>query len=73
MHSQGSVQLLPEVSNELGSLVRNDSLQRTMQAQDARNIKLSILLSPVEGCRTPFRDKGNEASIRVPRMFKSHV
>jgi hypothetical protein len=24
-------------------------------------------------CRTPYRDSGNEASIRVPRMFKSHV
>jgi hypothetical protein len=26
-----------------------------------------------QGCHTPFRDSGNEASIRVPRMFKSHV
>jgi hypothetical protein len=26
-----------------------------------------------EICHTPFRDSGNEASIRVPRMFKSHV
>jgi hypothetical protein len=25
------------------------------------------------GCHTPFRDSGNEASIRVPRMFHSHV
>jgi hypothetical protein len=24
-------------------------------------------------CRTPFQERGNEASIRVPRMFKSHV
>jgi hypothetical protein len=24
-------------------------------------------------CHTPFRDGGNEASIRVPRMFHSHV
>jgi hypothetical protein len=24
-------------------------------------------------CHTPFRDSGNEASIRVPRMFHSHV
>jgi hypothetical protein len=24
-------------------------------------------------CHTPFRDRGNEGSIRVPRMFKSHV
>jgi hypothetical protein len=24
-------------------------------------------------CHTPFRERGNEASIRVPMMFKSHV
>jgi hypothetical protein len=24
-------------------------------------------------CHTPFQEGGNEASIRVPRMFKSHV
>jgi hypothetical protein len=24
-------------------------------------------------CHTPFRDSWNEASIRVPRMFQSHV
>jgi hypothetical protein len=24
-------------------------------------------------CHTPFRERRNEASIRVPRMFKSHV
>jgi hypothetical protein len=27
----------------------------------------------VPECHTPFRDSGNEASIRVPRMFHSHV
>jgi hypothetical protein len=25
------------------------------------------------GCHTPFRESRNEASIRVPRMFHSHV
>jgi hypothetical protein len=24
-------------------------------------------------CHTPFRERGNEAPIRVPRMFKSHA
>jgi hypothetical protein len=24
-------------------------------------------------CHTPFRERGNKASIRVPRMFKSHT
>jgi hypothetical protein len=27
----------------------------------------------MEKCHTPFREIGNEASIRVPRMFKSHA
>jgi hypothetical protein len=27
----------------------------------------------VDWCHTPFRESGNEASIRVPGMFKSHV
>jgi hypothetical protein len=36
---------------------------------------LSVLLIPtlVRGCHTPVREGGTEASIRVPRMFKSHV
>jgi hypothetical protein len=24
-------------------------------------------------CHTPFQERGNETTIRVPRMFKSHV
>jgi hypothetical protein len=49
MHPQGSMQLLPETSNKLGTSVGNDALQHTMQAQDARNIQFSVLLSPIEG------------------------
>jgi hypothetical protein len=30
-------------------------------------------ISRVHMCHTPFRERGNEASICVPRMFKSHV
>jgi hypothetical protein len=26
-----------------------------------------------DNCHTPFRERGNEASIHVPRMFKSHI
>jgi hypothetical protein len=29
--------------------------------------------SSTASCHTPFREIGNEASIRVPRMFKSHT
>jgi hypothetical protein len=43
------MQLLPEVSDELRLLVRNDGLWHTMQSQDARIIQLSVLLSHVEG------------------------
>jgi hypothetical protein len=28
---------------------------------------------PSEEYHTPFRERGNEASICVPRMFKSHI
>jgi hypothetical protein len=34
---------------------------------------LWIVHSQVASYHTPFRERGNEASIRVPRMFKSHV
>jgi hypothetical protein len=49
MHPQGSMQLLPEESYELGTSIRNDGLRHTMQTQDVRNIQLIILFSPVEG------------------------
>jgi hypothetical protein len=34
---------------------------------------VSEALSMHVACHTPFREIGNEASIRVPRMFKSHA
>jgi hypothetical protein len=43
------MQLLPEVSYELGTSIRNDGLQHTMQTQDVRNIQLGVLFSPVAG------------------------
>jgi hypothetical protein len=49
MRPQGSMQLFLEASDELGPSVRNDGLQHTFQAHDARNIQLNVLLSPVEG------------------------
>jgi hypothetical protein len=49
MCSQGNMQLLPEMSDKLGSLIRNDGLRYTMQTQDARNIQLHVLLIPLEG------------------------
>jgi hypothetical protein len=46
---QGSMQLLPEVSYELETSIRNDGLQHTMQTQDVRNIQLGVLFSLVAG------------------------
>jgi hypothetical protein len=46
---QGSMQLLPEVSYELETSIRNDGLWHAMQTQDARNIQLSILFNLVAG------------------------
>jgi hypothetical protein len=35
---------------------------------------VTINLVPLQRpCHTPFQEIGNEASIRVPRMFKSHA
>jgi hypothetical protein len=49
MRPQGSMQLLPEASYDLGTSIRNDGLRHTMQTQDARNIQLGVLFSLVEG------------------------
>jgi hypothetical protein len=43
------MQLLLEASNELGTSIKNDGLWHTIQTQDARNIQLGVLFSPVEG------------------------
>jgi hypothetical protein len=49
MHPQGSMQLLSEMSDKLGSSVRNDGLGHTMLTQDVSNIQLSVLLNLVVG------------------------
>jgi hypothetical protein len=48
-HPQGSMQLLPEVSYELGILIRDDGSWHAMQTQDVRNIQLGVLFSPGAG------------------------
>jgi hypothetical protein len=43
-------------------------------AVTARHIVDMLLIDMSLGyCHTPFRERGNKASIRVPRMFKSHA
>jgi hypothetical protein len=38
-----------------------------------RTLGLSREPELVTRCHTPFRERGNEAFIRVPRMFKSYI
>jgi hypothetical protein len=40
---------------------------------DALSRRCHVSRLVVDSCHTPFRERGNEASIRVPGMFKSHV
>jgi hypothetical protein len=47
IHAQGSMQLLLEMSNKLGSLVRNDGFMHAMQTQDTSKVQLNIFLSLV--------------------------
>jgi hypothetical protein len=43
------MQLLPEMSDKLGSSVKNYGLEHTMQTQHASNIQFNILLIPIVG------------------------
>jgi hypothetical protein len=61
MCSQGSMQLLPKMSDKLGPSVRNDGLRHTMQTQDVRNIQFHVLLSPVEGVHQNERSRLGES------------
>jgi hypothetical protein len=46
-----------------------------VQSEETENWSVESVTAEFEVpmCHTPFRDNGNEASIRVPRMFHSHV
>jgi hypothetical protein len=49
---------------------------KAMALEDIRVVQEypDVFLEELPGmCHTPFRERGNEASIRVPRMFKSHA
>jgi hypothetical protein len=49
MSTQRSMQLLPKTSNELGPLIRADSVGHSMQTQNALNVQLCISLHLVVG------------------------
>jgi hypothetical protein len=68
-------------TGSLGEATKNPA--SLVPVQGAVGIEL-LLENPLAGdevganrmrgkCHTPFRDSGNEASIRVSRMFSSHV
>jgi hypothetical protein len=44
------------------------NLDGTLIVVKERNMVQSVTI-----CHTPFRERGNKASICVPKMFKSHV
>jgi hypothetical protein len=48
------------------------SMKTTSELKDV-SFYVPLYLLTLTFCDTPFRERGNEASIRVPRMFKSHA
>jgi hypothetical protein len=70
---QGSMQLLPEASDELGTSVRNDGLRHNMPTQDARNIQFSVLLSPVEGVHRNGMSRFGKSVDDHPNVVKLDV
>jgi hypothetical protein len=56
------------------SLIQQDSTFKKMTPDDvlSKIINHEMLVEETQ-CHTPFQERGNEASIRVPKMFKSHV
>jgi hypothetical protein len=64
--------------NDEGFLVDKEISMRlskvcALATQQRASLTLRDSMTWPKMCHTPFRDSGNEASIRVPRMFKSHV
>jgi hypothetical protein len=52
---------------------REEVLVVRVRAVAERERMVVELEEKLQECHTPFREIGNEASIRVPRMFKSHA
>jgi hypothetical protein len=61
--------LVPRVSwvTDYGPKIRT----RSVPSSDKRLVTIHPV--PDMTCHTPFRERGSEASIRVPRMFKSYA
>jgi hypothetical protein len=73
-----SIRVIPKVTEEVvhhASLLVDGGLHLRLHV--CKVIHLSFKSSDpfhrTLSCHTPFRERGNEASIRVPRMFKSHA
>jgi hypothetical protein len=50
-----------------------EPVSRTGPRHPSLCVPLPVSPGVLVACHTPFRERGNEASTRVPRMFKSHV
>jgi hypothetical protein len=62
----------PEAYRALFKLwVNEEFIAKPMKARECRGTGGPP--AHMYGCHTPFRERGNEASIRVSRMFKSHA
>jgi hypothetical protein len=59
------------ILESIDSMMNNFTV--AVQNQLNFNKVLGMWIAQLATCHTPFREIGNEASIRVPRMFKSHA
>jgi hypothetical protein len=51
-----------------------NKFKKQAKVQPSQDNRSNVVKKLEKGkCHTPFRERGNEASIRVPRMFKSHA
>jgi hypothetical protein len=70
--AQDSAALRIEDVEDRAALAEREAWERVSRVDAENAMVLASTREHVE-CYTPFRDSGNEASIRVPRMFHSHV
>jgi hypothetical protein len=73
----GPVAYISICGNKYGLVIIDDYSRFTwmffLQDKSETQEVLNKFLIREQNCHTPFREIGNEASIRVSRMFKSHA
>jgi hypothetical protein len=68
----GEIDQILHVTSE-AIIDENKTASRAESDVQAASSPSNAAIKKVVYCHTPFREIGNEASIRVPRMFKSHA